>query len=655
MQIIHKKDDFLFTIFPELRGDNSEQIISSLEKYYTYGSCKPKITLAKDFILIDIDIATIISHETDFKKAIAHCENGRYNDAKPILKNLINKNPTNSEFHRIMGQILSDEGDQDEAINYLIDALRWDPKNGWALTMMGNIFAKFKNDISTALKYYDQALIANPNDNIAVNNIGANLMQQGKNEQARKYFEKALSINPNYPNTLYALSLLAEKEEDFQLSFTNAIEALRKNQKKDGLYQNSIKQATSVANAILTTDIGKKIVKEYLHKLEFEGGTEIETIEDDSIPTAAKFEFAENHNRKKHVIRVKSNSPVVEHLQMHELVHLDLVIQARKNDANLLFITLDNKKADFAKSIQATINILNTKGFSKESISNYCDALFLGINNQIMNAPIDLFIENYLFESYSDLRPYQYLSLSVLLKESINAVTNKDIIPIAPTKILSASKIYNLVAAYQFKDLFGVDIIDLYKANKVEMEQANEFYKEYMEYKVDKEPGEEYDLVRNWAKDLKLDNYFELVNESEYRTKGSNIDEFLSSIENDPFDLKSIDTNKIREMEDFQNSQVKLGINMAVVMYMVEALQYFKNVSKDEIKKVAFEIAMLGTQGYRPDGKDYRIGSIPGKFFSGYHILAYYYISWMLAIPEMVPQLQLPYEKEYELAKTMTK
>ena len=45
-----------------------------------------------------------------------------------MLNKLIEKNPTNSEYHRIMGQILSDEGDQEEAINCLIDALRWDPK-----------------------------------------------------------------------------------------------------------------------------------------------------------------------------------------------------------------------------------------------------------------------------------------------------------------------------------------------------------------------------------------------------------------------------------------------------------------------------------------------------------------------------------------------
>ena len=94
---------------------------------------------------------------------------------------------------------------------------------------------------------------------------------------------------------------------------------------------------------------------------------------------------------------------------------------------------------------------------------------------------------------------------------------------------------------------------------------------------------------------------------------------------------------------------------MAVVMFMVDALQFFEKKSKEEIKIIAFEIAMQGTQGYRPDKDDYRINSIKGKIFSGYHILAYYYVSWMLALPEMLSQLQLPYEAEYKIALTMHK
>ncbi len=64
---------------------------------------------------------------------------------------------------------------------------------------------------------------------------------------------------------------------------------------------------------------------------------------------------------------------------------------------------------------------------------------------------------------------------------------------------------------------------------------------------------------------------------------------------------------------------------------------------------------MQGTQGYRPDQDNYRINSIRGKIFSGYHILAYYYVSWSMAIPEMLKQLQLPYDEEYKMALTIHK
>ena len=139
---------------------------------------------------------------------VRHCEAGQFNKAKPILEKLIKRNPTVSEYHRILGQIYSDEGNQEEAINCLIDALRWDPKNTHALTMMGNIFARAKNDISTAMSYYEHALEVSPEDHIAMNNIGANLLQLGKVNEAQRYFEQALSINERYPNTMYGLGMI---------------------------------------------------------------------------------------------------------------------------------------------------------------------------------------------------------------------------------------------------------------------------------------------------------------------------------------------------------------------------------------------------------------------------------------------------------------
>jgi hypothetical protein len=332
---------------------------------------------------------------------------------------------------------------------------------------------------------------------------------------------------------------------------------------------------------------------------------------------------------------------------MHELVHLDFVIEARKGELNQLFISTQNHKTEFIKGLEPTIMKFNKMGISEKSISDYCSNLFEGLNRQIFNTPIDLLIENFLFNEFPELRTYQFVSLYTMLTEGLQAVTDKKVLELSPHNIISKSKVYNLVNAIQFKELFGIDRIKEFNATPLELKQATGFYDEYLQYKDDKEPAEEYELVLHWAEDLKLDKNFELINEHEYRTKRTDIDNLLSSIEKDPYELESKDPYKQREMDKFQKSQGQIGINMAVVMFMVDALKYFEGKPKEEIKKIAIEIAMQGTQGYRPDKDDYRISAIKSKTFTGYHILAYYYISFSIAIPEMLSQLQLPYDEEY--------
>lgn len=643
MQIIHKIDDFLFTIFPDLVGADNERIITKFQEYYTYHPYKPKVSIENDLVKIEIDTPSILLQEADYKKAIALSEKGKYPEAKLILEGLIKKNPTNSEYHRIYGQILSEEGDQEEAINCLIDALRWDSKNGWALLMMGNIFAKFKNDVPTAMKYYDQALIANTKDFISLTNIGFVIMQQGKLEEAKKFYWEALKINKDYPHAHFALGVIAEKEDDLHSAFSNTIQAIKLNKSKDVLYQNSLKQAIEISKRIITTDAGKKIFREFRHKLEFDGGTEIDVVEDTQISTAAKIEFAENYDRPKHVVRYKPNYPAVEHLIMHEFVHLDFVINARKGGLNQLFISTHQHKTDFIKTLEPTIKKFKEMGISDDSMTNYCNGIFSGLNLQIYNTPIDLFIEDFLYNKYAELRPYRFLSLHTLIQEGLKAVTDKRIIEISPKEILSKSKVYNIVNALQFKELFGIDLIKDFQASPNELKQAEIFYEEYLQYREDREPAEEYEMVLHWAEDLKLEKNFELVNENEFRNKRTDIDNLLASIENDPYDLESPkDLYKQREEDKFQKSQETIGTNMAVVMFMVDALKYFQDMSKELIKKIALEIAMQGTQGYRPDKMDYRVNSIPGKVFSGYHILAYYYVSWFLSAPDKVSQLGFP-------------
>ncbi|RTY92035.1 hypothetical protein EKM01_05280 [Flavobacterium sp. RSP46] len=551
-----------------------------------------------------------------------------------------------------MGQILSDEGNQEEAINCLIDALRWNPKNHWALLMMGNIFAKFKNDIATALKYYDQALVANPNDAIGITNIGYLLFQENNLEEAKKYAQSAIQANPEYPNGHFLFSLIADEENDLKAAFDSCIQAIKVNENKDMLHKNSVNQAFDVAKRIVAgTD--KTLFREYLHQLEFEGGTEIDIIEDSEIPTAAKIEFAENYNRSKHLVRFKPHYPAVEHLIMHELVHLDFVIQARKAGLNQLFTATPQNRVSFLETLKPTVAKLHTMQVPEESIDQFCNGLFDGLNLQAYNTPIDLFIEDFLYNNFPELRPYQFLSLYALLQEGLKAVTDATVIERSPAAILSKSKIYNLVNALQFNALFGVDFIKDFNATPAELRKAEELNAEFLEYKDNRKPAEEFELVQHWAEDLQIDAYFQLENETQYR-KRSDVDSFISNLQKDPFGLNDDVSFEEKKMEQFQKSQEAIGTNMAVVLFMVEALRFFKDLPLEEVKKIAFEIATMGAQGIDIETKNYIVGSIPNKRFSGYQLLAFYYVSWSLAIPEHLGELRLDYVKEFDLATKMS-
>lgn len=352
MIIVHQINDFLFELFPKAKanGKNNDILKEELEKYYSFGVYKPTIKIESDIVQIMIDVPSIIHQKTEFDKAVALCEKRKFGEAKPILEKLINDNPTVSEYHRVLGQIFSEEGNQDEAINYLIDALKWEPKNGYALIMMGNIFAREKDDIDTAVKYYNEAIVQNPKDNIAINNLGMHLIQTGKWEEGLKLLEKAYGINPNYPNTNYGIALANHESGNTLIAFEYAIAALKKCGIHDQhLFNNALSLTIKVSEEWTKSEAGKKVFNEYKSRLEKESGKKIEVEATSTIPTAAKIEFAENYDRDFHLIKYNDKYQAAEHLIMHELVHLDFVLQARKENNNMLFVSDGDMKAQFIR------------------------------------------------------------------------------------------------------------------------------------------------------------------------------------------------------------------------------------------------------------------------------------------------------------------
>ncbi len=170
MRIKQPIDDFLFDLFPGTQGDASK-LAKEAENFFAQGGLSPKVSIENDELVVVFPGKMPSVQDNQFKKAVRHCDEGKFPQAKKILKGMIESAPNISECHRVLGQAYSEEGDQEEARKHLINALRWDPMNGWALIMMGNIMAKYLNDAGQALKYYNRVLKFKPDDNFALNNI----------------------------------------------------------------------------------------------------------------------------------------------------------------------------------------------------------------------------------------------------------------------------------------------------------------------------------------------------------------------------------------------------------------------------------------------------------------------------------------------------
>ena len=126
MTITHSKI-FLYHLFPEAKQDEVK-LTEAVKRYYSVGPFEPAVRIEEGNIHIDIDVDRIQADKQKFDKLVSLAESGEFDQAKEYAAELIEGAPHISEYHRILGQIHSETGEQDEAINTLIDALKWNPK-----------------------------------------------------------------------------------------------------------------------------------------------------------------------------------------------------------------------------------------------------------------------------------------------------------------------------------------------------------------------------------------------------------------------------------------------------------------------------------------------------------------------------------------------
>ena len=589
--------------------------------------------------------------------ALDLCNKNKFDEALPILEEVVKADPQNSEAWRTLAQLhWFHQHDSEKAYNELIEALRCDPSNIWALVLMGNLLTKEKNDVEHAKQYYDKVLEFHPDNAIAINNIGATYMEVNDYEAALPYLEKALAIDDTYANSYYGLALCYRKlgrlADAFNVCHKGALKSSERPE-NPAVREELIKLYVTVAKEFADQTNYINVWKGIKDELEAVDHVNIRITEDKTLNVHAKMEYAPLHAAKEHVIRYNPEKDFVEHLFIHEMMHLKMNQQATKARKAKAVISSESTRSAFKKRYLAFMKKKHSHIPAPE-LNKVIAGLADGLGLQLMNCPLDLFVEHMIYKDYEIVRPIQMLSLFHMEQDNINAVKHAANNGFFPKEIVSANKVMNIATSMHFMDMYGINLIGQYQPTKQEYEHAKDLYEEFKAYINTYNPGDEYEMLEYFVESFNMEDLVEIINESEV-TAGMKAD---LSMKGDLSDLAEDALSQ--EDADVANAQFALnhqdGANptetMMMSMYMLAAMEYFDKLTSQDVHRIALEIAMVGVTGIDPK-KKYSIKSIPEKEFGGYELLAYYYVSWARAIPHMLNKLGLPFSKAYESALQM--
>lgn len=628
-----------------------------------------EVTIDGDYVKVKVDQQDLEQSQQEFYEITTLCEKRQFNEAHSRLVQFLKKHSRHSEGYRILAQMEMEAGNIDKAIDINIEALRCDPKNAWALLLMGNLYSKYKDDYKVGRTYYDSVLKYSPDNFIAINNIAAIMMEKKDYDHAIPMFEQALKGDKKYANAYYGLAVCYYNQSENRKAFDTALQGcllsnLRSEnpQVMDELHKiliasaHAVVEYTNYMNVVL--GIKDEIEMTYHQKIEIE--------EDDTLDLSAKLEYGPTHHCDYHLIKINPKKPFMEHLAIHEMMHLQMNLEADKVNKNRVIFSNNDNVIAFRTKYAAWIKKLVNR-FDHSKAMGVVQQIHAGYMLQVMNCPLDLFVEKRMYDKYPIVRAIQLLSLMEQETYNIKAIKGSENAKFVPQDIVQNSKVMNIVSSMNFEHLFGLRFYQEYKPTKAQYDQAKDFYDEFMAYD-DYTPGEEYELVEYFMDSFHMNDMISMKPLNEYlddsyeRMEKTKMMRDAALGEDAPEGGNSFDglTEEQKKKQDTFYAENKDGEDpmktMMMSMYMLGALEYFDGMDKMEIKKIAFEIAMIGTTGISPDKKSgYKVPSIPGKDFGGYQLLAYYYVSWALAIPEMLASLNLPFDNAWAAAQQMWK
>lgn len=546
--------------------------------------------------------------------------------------------PGYGDARRNLGMAYLESGQIDEAKRTLVESVRMFPNDTWGYVLLANLHAKYEVDRDAAELWYRKALSIDPSDIYALTSYGGVLLEMGRRDSARELFRQVIASGIPYPNAYYGLALMEQQDGNLEKALTTLEGLFDADQSRDvrgePVYAEARRLYAHLCAAVSDRDHERLMGVVQERKGKLEGlGEPIVIQEDNSLQgIQATVQRAWTSDLGHHLVRYNSDPPtIVPHLIAHELVHLELEYAARAAGTNRLITSTSGTREFAIRSISADIRRLARQGISEERLTPTVLEWADGLVRQLFNHPLDMFIEHRLFEELPELRATQLVSLMTTNASNRAAIADDRIRRVTPRTIYDASAALNAAYALFCDELLGGRTRFSQAYEERQLRTGGRLLAAWHEAADSFAPGDEYALVDEFARILRLERWYEWQREgseespAEDRIQGTTNPELLKSRE------------------------------MATVMYLLDALKRFSAMETSEVAQVGMEIGLLGQNGidYASPDEQYSVSAFPSESFSGLHMLALMYVAFKQIDPST--DTGLDFEDAYRMALTLYK
>jgi tetratricopeptide (TPR) repeat protein len=526
---------------------------------------------------------------------------------------------------RDLAMICVETGGNDEAKDYLIESLRLTPDDPWSLVVLGNQYAK-EDDQATAAKFVRRALELKPGDPWALNTLATALMEQGQLEESLKTYEEAITSDPAFANAHYGRAMALIRMERIYEAAKALRELFANGQLQDSrtniVFEKARAAYIHVQNIIANNRLSEtdELVLRLCAEGETRSGYPVEFEEGPlDAMIVAKIKMAWRHDADRHVVTLREGDfpKLLKNFHsVHELMHLFMESDARDQGTNRWFVTTPETRTNSAMALKADLRRLEKKGYRDDKIAGLVNELVTGVNLFLFNCPIDMVIEQRIWNEYPELREAQFCGLASIAHNARKVTMDAKIRDFVPPTLLRINDILNAMFALFVDELSegATAYADAYRKLPA-FRDAEKLFTHWKEKSTDLKPGGEYDLVDAFGEFLGIRDWYDWKKDRGFIPPEGILDDV--------------------QKEGTTNSELLKAKAPASVMHLLSALRRYQQMEESAIRAVLMEIAVIGMQGldYASSEKKYELKTLPSEQFSGLEMMCLMYAGGQRLMP----------------------